>query len=380
MKNLPKEQTPPENFQVMGNGAGHNREAELQKQLNEALFIGKFMGAINTTLDPNDVCAIAARVLYEHIPYLRIVFSLSQKLGCNTLTFSPTEPEQSGFNPAPADSIYNSDADNIRQIQSDNPMFLCNNNIRFRRYSFELPEDMGNIEVFFDKRAISRFSSPFLTSVAENFACTLKNSLEYNKVKELAMRDSLTGLFNRRVFDEMLSLEGERRKLMPLSLLLIDLDDFKRVNDTFGHAAGDQVLATFGGILRESCRGADLVARYGGEEFAVVLPTTPSSKAFDIAQRLRIRFAATAFAFEGRHFKLTASIGIACTFDTSSVPINDLVQRADNALYRAKKEGKNRISIYTTGKIETAGRKTERKKTSARRQAGEVTYAGVLHL
>jgi len=380
MKNMPKKQTLPENFQEMGNGAGHNREAELQKQLNEALFIGKFMGAINATLDPNDVCAIAARVLYEHVPYLRIVFSLSEKLGSNTLTFSPAEPKQSGFNPAAADSIYNSDADSIRQIQCDNPTFLCNDNIRFRRYSFELPEEMGNIEVFFDKRAISSLSVLFLTGVAENFARTLKNSLEYSKVKELAMRDSLTGLFNRRVFDEMLGLEGERQKLMPLSLLLIDLDDFKRVNDTFGHSAGDQVLATFGRILRESCRGADLVARYGGEEFAVVLPTTPSSKAFEIAQRLRIRFAATAFAFEGRHFKLTASIGIACTFDTSSVPVSDLVQRADNALYRAKKEGKNRISVYSTGKVEPVGRKTERKKTNARRQAGELAYAGVLTL
>lgn len=380
MKNSPKEQTPPENFQEMGKGAGHNREAELQKQLNEALFIGKFMGAINASLDPNNVCAIAARVFYEHIPYLRIVFSLSQKLGGNTLTFSPKEPKQPGFNPATADSIYHSSVDGMRHMQSDNQTFFCSDNTHFRRYSFDLPEQMGNIEVFFDKRAISRFSGLFLTSVADNFARTLKNSLEYSKVKELAMRDGLTGLFNRRVFDEMMGLDGEREKMLPFSLLLIDLDDFKQVNDTFGHSAGDQVLATFGSILRESCRGADLVARYGGEEFAVMLPTTPSLKAFEIAQRLRIRFAATAFAFEGRHLKLTASIGIACTFDTSTVPMGDLIQRADNALYQAKKEGKNRISIYSTRKIETAGRKKERKETNARRQAGEVTYAGVLPL
>ena len=370
MKSLTKEDTPQ---WVEESESGHHRETELQRRLNEALFIGKFMGAINASLDTNDVCAIAARVLYEHIPYHRIVFFLSPELNGSTLTFSPAQTEQSGGNPADADPVCNFDA--------GDPAPSCNDNARFRRYSFELPEEMGSIEVLFHKRAVSRFSVQFLTSIAENFACVLRNSLEYGKVKELAMRDSLTGLFNRRVFDEMLGLEGERQKLMPLSMLLIDLDDFKQVNDTFGHTAGDHVLATFGRILRESFRGADLVARYGGEEVAVILTTTPASKAGEIAQRLRTRLDSTTFAFDGRHFKLTASIGIACTFDTATTPICNLIQQADNALYRAKMEGKDRAVIYPAEKIDSAGKiETEKKKTGPWRQTGEMVCAMMLPL
>jgi diguanylate cyclase (GGDEF)-like protein len=135
---------------------------------------------------------------------------------------------------------------------------------------------------------------------------------------------------------------------MPLSLLLIDLDDFKKINDTFGHPAGDKVLATFGRILREGCRGSDLVARYGGEEFAVMLPSTPSSAAFEIAQRLRSRLSATVFVFDGKNLRLTVSIGIAQTASVRNDAIVQLVSRADQALYRAKESGKDMACVYAS--------------------------------
>ncbi|GAB7027110.1 GGDEF domain-containing protein [Geotalea toluenoxydans] len=301
---------------------------DLIRQLNEALFLAKFMGAVNATLDPDDVCAIASRILFDYIVYHRIVFTLELDSGCKTFSFSPLEDRSAG--PA-LEAGGEADSDNKPT----------------RWFTFQLPEKMGKVEICLHRQAIGAFSGHFLATVTENFAQALKNSLEFHKVKELAMRDGLTGLYNRRVFDEILSIEGELHKLMPLSLLLLDLDDFKLVNDTFGHAAGDQVLATFAAILRESCRGADLVARYGGEEFAVVLPATPSTKATEIAQRMRMRFSAMTFAFGGQHFSQTVSIGIACTFDTAKIPISELVHRADNALYRAKREGKNRVCIHT---------------------------------
>lgn len=322
-----------ENIGLFG-PAGEDNKGSCQKapdlirQLNEALFLAKFMGAVNATLDPDDVCAIASRILFDYIVYHRIVFTLELDSGCKTFSFSPLEDRSTG----PA-------LETGGEADSDNKPT--------RWFTFQLPEKIGKVEICLHRQAIGAFSRHFLATVTENFAQALKNSLEFNKVKELAMRDGLTGLYNRRVFDEILSIEGELHKLMPLSLLLLDLDDFKLVNDTFGHAAGDQVLATFAAILRESCRGADLVARYGGEEFAVVLPATPSTKATEIAQRMRMRFSAMTFAFGGQHFSQTVSIGIACTFDTAKIPISELVHRADNALYRAKREGKNRVCIHT---------------------------------
>ncbi|WP_243370934.1 GGDEF domain-containing protein [Geotalea sp. SG265] len=318
----------------------------LIRQLNEALFLTKFMGAVNASLDPDDVCAIASRVLFDFIAYRRIVFTLSLDGGCKTFTFSPQEEKLA--------------EESFRRAT--------------RCFTFQLPEKIGKVEICLDREAVGSFSRPFLAAVTENFAQALKNSMEFYRVKELAMRDGLTGLYNRRVFDEILTIEGGLHKLMPLSLLLLDMDDFKQVNDTFGHAAGDQVLATFGTILRESCRGADLVARYGGEEFAIILPATPSTKATEIAQRMRMRFAATTFAFEGQHFCQTVSIGIACTFDTKKIPISELVHRADMALYRAKREGKNRVCIHTekSNALAKACRKTPETVSEALLVAGNL--------
>lgn len=322
------------------------KDLDLVLQLNEALFMAKFMGAVNATLDPTDVCAIASRILFEYVCYERIVFSLSERFDCRTFTITPMEERQG----------YTSDDLQQQDAPSDTVPLRC--------HTLQLPEDMGKIEVWLDKEATIALSRHFLSTLTDNFSQALKNSLEFNRVKELAMRDGLTGLYNRRVFDEILTIEGALHKLMPLSLLLLDLDDFKRVNDTFGHCTGDHVLATFARILRESCRGADLVARYGGEEFAVVLPATPSAKAMEIAQRMRMRFAATTFACDEQAFTQTVSIGIACTYDTARIPIIDLVQHADEALYRAKRGGKNRVCVHTDGQESSTGKKRKNRPAS----------------
>jgi diguanylate cyclase (GGDEF)-like protein len=341
-----------------GNYAVGN-DSNLILQLNEALFMAKFMGAVNATLDPTDVCAIASRVLFEYVSYQRIVFSLSEKFDCRTFTISPMEER-------PVDSASGPDIPQQPLLTGSGPV---------RCHTMQLPEDMGKIEVWLDREATFNLSRHFLNTLTDNFAQALKNSLEFNRVKELAMRDGLTGLYNRRVFDEILSIEGALHKLMPLSLLILDLDDFKRVNDTFGHCTGDHVLATFARILRESCRGADLVARYGGEEFAVVLPATPSSKAMEIAQRMRMRFASTTFVCEDQHFNQTVSIGIACTYDTAKLPIIDLVHHADDALYRAKRGGKNRVCVHT-GTQEKDTAKSRKKRSSTIEEAASLPLFG----
>ncbi|KAF0217370.1 MAG: diguanylate [Geobacteraceae bacterium] len=367
MKTITQRQSSPRRLLEMGkteSGIGRigtDTIADLKQQLNEAVFLGRFIGAISASLDPNDICAIASRWLYDFVPYLRIVFALSPDLGVKTLVYSPGTAKESELDPSTTDKLPGYIPEEFKDSRNLSMVSLFDGGVRCRRYSLELPEKMGYILIYFEERNTGSFSASFLNNVVENFSHALRNALEHNKVKELAMRDSLTGLFNRRVFDEMLNIEGKRLELMPLSLLIIDLDNFKQINDRFGHPAGDQVLARFGKILRENCRGSDLVARYGGEEFAVMLPATSSSIAFDIAQRLRVRLADTVFVFGDQQVRLTASIGIAYTAGTGKTA-GDLVQRADQALYRAKKNGKNRTCVYATKPVEVVKKEPIRKK------------------
>ncbi len=167
------------------------------------------------------------------------------------------------------------------------------------------------------------------------------------RLEHLATTDPLTGLLNRRALSDRLTTEMERalRYDTSVALLLVDLDHFKRVNDTYGHLAGDGVLRTVAELLTEQARSSDLVARYGGEEFLIVLPETDDAGAHVLAERMRERVAEHAFrAWEdGPTLQLTASIGIA-TFPSERIEsVEDLFARADRALYRAKADGRDRV-------------------------------------
>lgn len=166
------------------------------------------------------------------------------------------------------------------------------------------------------------------------------------QLKELASRDALTGLFNRRTFQEHTEwlLTNSARRRESVSLLLIDLDYFKRINDEFGHAEGDRVLVALSATLQSTCRQNDLPARYGGEEFAVVLPDTDEAGSLVVAENLRVAFQ----AMPGLKLPVTASIGIV-TYkahpDKKANPrlFADLLGQADRALYVAKNRGRNQV-------------------------------------
>jgi diguanylate cyclase (GGDEF)-like protein len=162
----------------------------------------------------------------------------------------------------------------------------------------------------------------------------------------MARTDALTGLPNRRALEDELERSAARtsRDGSWLSLLALDVDHFKSFNDTHGHAAGDAVLATVGRVLVEQCRKGDIPARYGGEEFTVVLPNTNPLGASVVAERIRRAFEASTTPFEGKTLKITMSLGIASAQGTNVNPVAVLATRADEALYCAKRAGRNRVA------------------------------------
>jgi diguanylate cyclase (GGDEF)-like protein len=161
---------------------------------------------------------------------------------------------------------------------------------------------------------------------------------------QLSITDPLTGLLNRRYIEERLTEEINRsqRSGDPVSLLMLDVDEFKSYNDRYGHPAGDEALVMIGQILHENLRGADVAARYGGEEFSVLLPVTNSEEAEAIAERIRRHVEATKFPKR----KVTVSVGIA-SLGGNMATVTDLVKASDTALYQAKRAGRNNVKIYS---------------------------------
>lgn len=162
-----------------------------------------------------------------------------------------------------------------------------------------------------------------------------------------AATDFLTGLYSRSFFEATLQREvsASLRYRHPTSLLLLDLDDFKPVNDTYGHLAGDELLRRFGELLRAQCRQSDWPARYGGEEFAVILTHTDQEGARRAAERLQAAVSQDPWEVEGAALSLTVSIGSA-TCPADATDVEGLLRAADAALYAAKRAGKNGFRAY----------------------------------
>ena len=187
-------------------------------------------------------------------------------------------------------------------------------------------------------------------AIAQHMAVALANARLYRQVQEQAVRDGLTGLYNRRYFDQMLAHELERARRFGhfLSLVMLDLDHLKRINDQFGHQAGDTAVRRVGDVLIKQSRRVDIAARYGGEEFAVILVETQNSGAELAANSWRKAIGELKIA--GDH-RLSASFGIA-TFPLHATTVDDLIQAADQALYRAKNAGRDRVCLADVSKQE----------------------------
>jgi diguanylate cyclase (GGDEF)-like protein/PAS domain S-box-containing protein len=164
------------------------------------------------------------------------------------------------------------------------------------------------------------------------------------RLAQQAIRDPLTGLYNRRHMEESLERELLRAKRTdtPVSVVMCDLDHFKAINDRYGHQAGDEVLKTFGALVKRRCRASDISCRYGGEEFLLVFPNMPSDVACEWAEHMRVTLAETPIADGKNQMKITASFGVA-VYPTHGTAPHKLVSAADSAQYAAKAAGRNRV-------------------------------------
>jgi len=180
----------------------------------------------------------------------------------------------------------------------------------------------------------------YLTSL---LAADLKNARE--GLEELSDTDELTGLKNRRAFNNALETEIHKvtRYDRPLSILMLDADNLKTVNDDFGHAIGDKLIVMLAQVVEESLRKTDILARYGGDEFVAILTETPMDRAVEVAERIRVSVENTTFSSGGKRVASTISIGVSC-FSKEFDQGEEIMAQADRKLYESKDKGKNTVS------------------------------------
>ncbi len=208
-----------------------------------------------------------------------------------------------------------------------------------------------NLGSFKEDRFNSESATDFLERLAAIVAISLENTLNHERLKQIGLTDALTGISNRRYFEHrcLEEIANAHRHELPLTCMFLDVDKFKRINDSLGHQAGDEVLRNVAAKIKGQLRASDILARYGGEEFVVLLPQANLRHAVEVAERIRCAIASQLFQpLPGEIVPLTISIGVAQLppareHDDTCVLTKDLIAAADAALYQAKENGRNRV-------------------------------------
>jgi diguanylate cyclase (GGDEF)-like protein len=187
-----------------------------------------------------------------------------------------------------------------------------------------------------------------LESISNQIGMAIENARLYERALELAFTDGLTSLYNRRYLMEQIEREFSRaeRNKEPLSLIMVDLDGLKEINDRFGHNEGDQFLREVGRIIKVNTRASDVAARWGGDEFMLLTPETDSSRSAKIAERIRTQVEKYRMNVNGREVGITISAGVV-SYPAHASGISELIKNADEAMYNAKKCGKNQSCIFS---------------------------------
>lgn len=204
------------------------------------------------------------------------------------------------------------------------------------------------VDNLFSRQPLTSYDLSFLSILADQLSTVIENSRLFERVEKLSITDSLTGLFNHRYFYERLSEEISRSSRFGnnLSLIMLDIDNFKNFNDTFGHQAGDTVLTTVSKIIQDNIRAIDVASRYGGEEIAIILPGTDIEGAKIIAERIRLGIKNHELKFNQQATHITVSIGLVC-YPIDATIKSELVRRADQALYWVKHHGKDGVCAFS---------------------------------
>ena len=207
-----------------------------------------------------------------------------------------------------------------------------------------LDNDIGELTLYRQQR-FDEEQTRIIENAIAALVYPLRNAILYKQAVERALRDPLTGVNNRAALDNALGREIElaKRHDTPLAVLMIDVDNFKRINDTYGHIAGDAVLKRIAESMVESARGSDIIYRYGGEEFVLLLRNTEQSGARLLAERIRKAIESIILRYEKFDIRVTASMGLTTVLQTDN--IDSLLKRCDEALYTAKQEGRNRVVL-----------------------------------
>lgn len=203
------------------------------------------------------------------------------------------------------------------------------------------------ILVLASNQKLDETQKAILHTMLNGLGLALRNALTHEEIQRIAALDSLTGIYNRRFGMERLHEEYTRviRQDLPLSLLMMDIDHFKSINDTYGHRAGDRALKLVVKVMKSVMREGDILCRYGGEEFMAILPGADCDNAQEVAERIRRRISDTHLEHGDQIIPITISIGMASWPEHQVENEQQLIERADQTLYMAKESGRNRVVL-----------------------------------
>jgi len=331
-----------------------NVNRELSQKLTELFVLYNISHILSTTFEIEEILTAIFRFFRESLEaesvHLYLLDSLKDRLNLHKV-FGYSKQSKKPLFPEPGVLEKIIVSQNPLRLEKIHPASAPNSEADTYSYA-GFPLITGGREVlgvlsFFRKHpaVISQTDVDFFSRISQEVASCVERALVFYRTHESTIIDDLTGIFNRRYFNQQFPVEVKRaeRYKRNLSVMMIDIDDFKQINDTYGHLKGDEILRAIAGIMKNNLRKADLLFRYGGEEFVVLLPETTVQNAYRVGEKLRKKvethFRTTDYQIAD--YGVTVSIGIA-NFPVDAYSGEKVLQLADERLYQAKNSGKNK--------------------------------------